>query len=200
MHWMKKITAGIIIILIGLTLKAIFNHNIEYWFTIKNTCLIIFFVGLGIIQFPLWDKIDNRISINKKKNKKKWLITRALKIALIVFSVFSVVILEKVGKRINFEFRNSYLSENTIKTKGKIIDYKKLHIVRAGEEEFYLVRFEHDGKILTKGILSDYDLWENKNSEVYSLKNGELKLNKVIGSTVEIEYSEKYPSFLRMTK
>jgi hypothetical protein len=197
---MKKITAGIIIILIGLTLKAIFNHNIEYWFTIKNTCLVIFFVGLGIFQFPIWNKIYNNISVSKKENKKKWLVNRTLKIVLILFYVSSVVILEKVGKRLNFELRNSYLSENTIKTKGKIIDYKKLDLVRTGEEEFYLVRFEHNGRILTKGILNDYDLWENENSQIYSLKNCELKLNKVIGSTVEIEYSEKYPSFLRMTK
>ena len=192
---MKYRIIGIIIVLIGLTLKTIFNHNIEYWFTIKNISLILFFIGLGIIQYPLWEKIDNGI---KSKYKKKWILNRGFKITLILFYVLLIVVLEKTGKQLNFELRKHYLSEKTIKTVGKITDYKKLHIIRSGEEEFYVIEFKHNGKKVTKGIINDYDLWENKKSEIYSLVNGELKLNKIIGNKITIKYSEKYPSFLKI--
>ncbi|WP_298767706.1 hypothetical protein [uncultured Polaribacter sp.] len=195
---MKYRIIGIIIVLVGLVLKTIFNHNVEYWFTIKNISLILFFIGLGIIQYPLWEKIDNGIKSEYKKNKKKWIINRGFKITLILFYVLLIVVLEQTGKQLNFELRKHYLSEKTIKTIGKIIDYKKLHIYRSGEEEFYVIEFKHNGQKITKGLINEYDLKENKNSEIYSLKNGELKLNKVIGSRIKIEYSEKYPSFLKI--
>jgi len=195
---MKYRIIGIIIVLIGLALKTIFNHNIEYWFTIKNISLILFFIGLGIIQYPLWEKIDNGIKSKSKKNKRKRIINRGYKTALILFYVLLIVVLEKTGKKLNFELRKKYLSKNTIKTVGKITDYKKLHIFRSGEEEFYVIEFKNNGKKLTKGLINDYDLWENKKTEIYSLKNGELKLNKVIGSKIKVEYSEKYPSFLKI--
>jgi hypothetical protein len=195
---MKYRIIGIIIVLIGLVLKTIFNHNIEYWFTIKNISLILFFIGLGIIQYPLWEKIDNGIKSKSKKNKRKRIINKGFKIALILFYVLLIVVLEKTGKELNFELRKHYLSKKTIKTVGKITDYKKLHIFRSGEEEFYVIEFKNNGKKITEGLINDYDLWENKKSEIYSLKNGELKLNKVIGSKITVEYSEKYPSFLKI--
>ena len=106
---MKYRIIGIIIVLIGLALKTIFNHNIEYWFTIKNISLILFFIGLGIIQYPLWEKIDNGIKSKYKKNKRKRIINRGFKIALILFYVLLIVVLEKTGKKLNFELRKHYL-------------------------------------------------------------------------------------------
>jgi len=186
-------------ITIGLILKTLFNHNIDYWVLIKYLSLFLFLFGVSAFFFLLFDKFSNKPKKPFLKVPQKWILWIFGNGLLYVIILGMVLGLEKSGEYFNYKLRDFYLSNNTIETTGVIIGMKRLEIERTGREDFYLIKFKNNEKTIQKGLMIKYsekdDNYENK---MFELKQNTLTLNRMKGSQLRIVYSEKFPSFLKI--
>ncbi|MDN3725513.1 hypothetical protein QRD02_14075 [Aequorivita sp. SDUM287046] len=196
-----KIVIGIFSIVIGLTLKSLFNHNLKYWELIKYSSLFLFVIGLSILLFPLWEEWKYKPKKKFKEQPTKWLVYYSKSVFALGFTLFTIIGLEKSGKYLNYTLRNYYLSSNSKITNGTIINYVRINLVKAGQEDFYLIQFNDGEKLIERGLLIDYSDWDNdKGSEDFKMTQNGIVVNKVKGGKVNIQFSERFPSFLKIVE
>ncbi|PZD79272.1 hypothetical protein [Mesonia sp. K7] len=194
-----NITIGVILLVIGLILKSLFNHNLEYWELIKYCSLFLFLLGLSTLLFPLWEKW-NRKPI---KNFKQKPINRILYYLKNIFSLGLILLmmigLEKSGKYLNYNLRNYFINSDSKITTGIIIDFVRIDLSKAGKEDFYLIQFNNGQKLINKGLLIEYSDWDNNNqSKNFKITGNGIVVNKIKGRKINIVYSEKFPSFIKI--
>lgn len=190
---------GFLLILISLILKSLFTHNFEYWQAIKIITIFLFCIGFlfVFINFFNTQKPKNRFF----KIPMDWVLYYMSNLFFIIFGLMSIFIFEQVGKEINYKLRNYYLSNNVNRVPAIISNFKKLNILNTGEEDFYMVSFVHNNGFLEKGLIVDHVLkdGQNYNEVIISKDDTVFNIDRLVGKKVEIIFSDKFPSFLKIT-
>src|SRR5690606_6447559 len=107
----------------------------------------------------------------------------------------------KTGKYLNYNLRNYFLNSDSKIAKGIIIDFVRIDLPKAGEEDFYLIQFKYGQKLINKGLLIEYSDWDNKNqSKKFKIKDKGIVVNKIKGGKIDIMYSENFPSFIKIVE
>lgn len=201
---MKKnlnISIGIILIVIGLILKSFFNHDLEYWELIKYCSLILFVLGLSSLLFSVWEKWNRKPIKTFKQKPTNWILFYSKNIISFGLMLLMVIGLEKTGKYLNYNLRNYFLNSDSKIAKGIIIDFVRIDLPKAGEEDFYLIQFKYGQKLINKGLLIEYSDWDNKNqSKKIKIKDKGIVVNKIKGGKIDIMYSEIFPSFIKIVE
>ena len=110
-----------------------------------------------------------------------------------------VIGLEKSGKYLNYNLRNYFLNSDSKIAKGIIIDFVRIDLPKAGEEDFYLIQFNYGQKLIKKGLIIEYTVWDNDNeSKNFKITDNGIVVNKIKGGKIDIMYSEKFPSFIKI--
>ena len=199
---MKKnlnITIGIILLVIGLILKSLFNHNLEYWELIKYCSIFLFVFGLSSLLFSLWEKWNRKPIKTFKQIPTNWIIFYSKNIFSLGLMLLMVIGLEKSGKYLNYNLRNYFLNSDSKIAKGIIIDFVRIDLPKAGEEDFYLIQFNYGQKLIKKGLIVEYTVWDNDNeSKNFKITDNGIVVNKIKGGKIDIMYSEKFPSFIKI--
>ncbi|MCL8009438.1 hypothetical protein M8845_18580 [Gelidibacter japonicus] len=194
-----NIIIGITLIVLGLILKSLFNHNLEYWELIKNCSLILFALGLSVSLIPFWEKWNKKPKKNFKQKPTVWILFYGKNIFSLAFLLFVIIGLEKTGKNLNYNLRNYFLNSDSKITKGTIIDFVRIDITKAGSEDFYLIRFNNGQEFINKGLLIDYSDWDKSNlNKNFKITDNGIVVNKTKGGKIDIMYSEKFPSFIKI--
>ena len=199
---MKKnlnISVGIILLVIGLILKSLFNHNLEYWELIKYCSLFLFVIGFSSLLFPVWEKWNRKPIKNFQQKPTNWILYYSKNIFSLGLMLLMVIGLEKSGKYLNYNLRNYFINSDSKMTTGIIIDFVRIDLPKAGEEDFYLIQFNNGKKLISKGLLIEYSEWDNNNlSNNFKITDNGIVVNKIKGGKVNIMYSEKFPSFIKI--
>ena len=190
---------GTIFILIGLVLKSLLNHNIEYWELIKYTTILFLIIGISTLLFSVWDKLDKKPKKPFKKAPIKWLMYSLKYGAVLIIVLIVVISLEKTGESLNYKLREYYLAQETITTNGIIEEYIRFYMPKVEDEDFYLVSFIIDNKKVKKGLLVEYSKKDGINNVgKIKLENNTLSVSRIKKSPIIIIYSKKFPSFLKI--
>jgi len=201
-----KYIIGSTLIILGLILKSLLTHNIDYWGIVKTWTILLFTFGQVFIFLDFLMKLDNKPKTSFRGTPLKWII-RATKIAaVLIISVAITVGFENVGIKINQKLRTHYLSFDTAKAEGTIIGIKSVPytIKYTSHKRFYLIEYKVGERTIQQGL--DYDdkyyqrLIQNK-TIVFSENMNRLdilNINNRVGVKLNIVYSKKYPSFLRI--
>tara|TARA_R110002167_G_scaffold351433_1_gene563993 strand:- start:558 stop:1163 length:606 start_codon:yes stop_codon:yes gene_type:complete len=196
-----NISIGIILIVIGLILKSFFNHDLEYWELIKYCSLILFVLGLSSLLFSVWEKWNRKPIKTFKQKPTNWILFYSKNIISFGLMLLMVIGLEKTGKYLNYNLRNYFLNSDSKIAKGIIIDFVRIDLPKAGEEDFYLIQFKYGQKLINKGLLIEYSDWDNKNqSKKIKIKDKGIVVNKIKGGKIDIMYSEIFPSFIKIVE
>src|SRR5690606_16040059 len=100
---------GILLLVLGLVLKILFSHNIDYWVTIKESSIFLFVFGLTGISFGLILRLT-KPKTNFFKQPVGW-IFYYFKIGLYLgIAVFFIVKLEIVGQSLNYSLQSHLLA------------------------------------------------------------------------------------------
>lgn len=194
-----KYTIGILFIILGVFIKTLFNHNMEYWGTIKVLTIFIFILGLFICFIPFWEKFDKKPKISFSKGISQWVLWYSKNTLMLLSLLGLIILLENIGENLNYKLRGYYLSNDTIITNGIIVGVKTINTVKMGFEEFYVVDFVYNNKKVQKGIMLEYSLKDiNGNVDFVSLNNNSISVKRLGKMDTKILHSRKYPSFLKI--
>ena len=196
-----KYIIGITFIVLGLILKSLLNHNIKYWELVKYSTILLSIFGISVLLLSVWDKIEKKPKKTLQKLPKAWLVYYLTNGTVLILALVAIIGIEKIGESLNYKLREYYLSQEIVKTTGILEDYIKFYLPKVEDEDFYLISFNIENQIFKKGLLVKYS---EKDGSYYNgkikLENNILTVEKMIGSKVEIEYSKKFPSFLKIIK
>lgn len=186
---------GSFLVCIGFIFKSLFNHNLDHWVLLKYFCLLSIALGLSAILVPIEEEL-----LKKKKSAKA---SRAGGNTFRVTTFLTVLILtlglEKLGEIANYQLRTYYLNQSVVQTNGTIDSMKRIDLSKVGNEDFYLVNFEIDGKAVQKGLIVDYAQKDGyKIVDQITRVDESLFVPIVKGRTVQIIYSDKFPSFFKI--
>ncbi len=191
---------AIALVVVGLFLKTVFNHNIEYRELVKHTSVFLFLFGFSAIGFLYWEKWKQQTQSRFKSQSTRgvfYYFKTALGLCIIVFSTLG---LEKAGKYLNYSLRNYYLQEDTSVTIGVIVNLISIHLPNAGRENFYLIQYKVEEKMILNGLIVEYSNWDHDQNQFPEPSKRELKVNRIKGGNIQVEYSNKFPSFLRIVE
>jgi hypothetical protein len=201
---LRYIIGGLLIIL-GLTLKSLLTHNIEYWGIVKTWTILLFIVGMVFLLLNLLLRFDIQPEISFLKTPIKWLAQFLRTVVILVVIVGISVCFENLGSFLNRKLKNHYLSFDTEKGEGTLISIKTVtyRIKRAHEKRFYLIEYNTDNRTIQQGL--DFDEIDSKlliKKSTVELSNNadKLNVNNLIGLKFTVEYSKKYPSFFRVVE
>lgn len=190
---------GIAFILIGLILKSLLNHNIEYWELTKYATILFLIFGISGLLFSVWDKLDKKPKKPFKKVPIKWLIHYLKNGATLIVVLIAVIGLEKTGESLNYKLREYYLSQETITTNGILEEYVRFYMPKVEDEDFYLVSFKIENEKVEKGLLVEYSEQDGKNNiGNITIENNTLSVGRMKGSQLNLVYSKKFPSFFKI--
>src|SRR5690606_35579410 len=104
---------GILLLVLGLVLKTLFRHNVDYWVSVKYISIFLFVFGLTVISFGLILRLT-KPKTNFFKQPVGW-IFYYFKIGLYLgIAVFFIVQLERVGQSLNYSLRSHFLASNNV--------------------------------------------------------------------------------------
>jgi hypothetical protein len=190
---------GIILIIIGLILKIILNHNIEFWRFAKGTSIFLFAVGITVcLPFEFIKGFQKQ---EFKSSPLKWVTRNVKQIIILILLFISILGFEKIGENLNYKLREFYLSNNTITTVGSIKGIKQIDFVRLGRQDFYTVNFIVGKELKTYGLITKYAKKDNQHFDNYinpKITNGAMTIKKLKGAEVEVLYSKRFPSFFKI--
>ena len=196
-----KYVIGISLIVAALILKSLLNHNIKYWELVKYSTILLSILGILVLLFSVWNNIREKPKKAFQKLPKEWLVYYLTNGTVLILALVAIIGIEKLGESLNFKLREYYLSQDTAKTTGILEDYIRFYLPKAEDEDFYLISFNIENQIFKKGLLVKY---REKDGSYYNgkimLENNKLRVENMIGSKIEIEYSKKFPSFLKIIK
>jgi len=195
----KRLIIGVSLLVLGLTLKIVLTHNINYWGFSKNVSIILFIIGLiSLTPLRFMDSSENAY---KKNKSSKIILLSALNLIVIAVIFVCGFGLERFGSYLNYKTRDYFLSHNTENTTGVIHGIKKIKIVKVGQADFYEIDFKANGKIYSNGLLVDYLIKDNENfdkSGKTEISENTMDISKLKGKIVKIVYSKRFPSFFRI--
>jgi len=187
-------------ITIGLILKTLFNHNIDYWELIKYATILFLIFGISALLFSVYDKLDKKPKKPFKKVPIKWLIHYLKNGATLIVVLIAVIGLEKTGESLNYKLREYYLLQETVTTDGILEEYIRFYMPKVEDEDFYLVSFKIENEKVKKGLLVDYSEKDGKNNVgTVTFENNGLSVGRTKGSPIKLIYSKKFPSFFKIT-
>lgn len=190
---------GILLIAFGLISKITMTHNIDYWGLSKNISIIFFIIGLVILTpFHL---IDSSNKDSKKTKNSKLVLSKALKLTVVIILFVCSLGLERLGSYLNYRVRYYYLSQEIESTDGVVSGIKRINIVKLGHADFYEISFNVNGKNYSNGLLVNYAERDSEYFDKYGktkISNSTLSVENLRGNQVQIIYSKKFPSFFRI--
>jgi|TARA_R110002033_G_scaffold66801_3_gene117787 hypothetical protein len=172
---------------------------LDYWVTVKYFSLFSLVLGFSAILIAVEEKLNTFKRKKKRSTMKSRIGGSILRILTLVVALAFTIGFEKLGVKANYQLREFYLNHSIVRTNGKIDGLKRIDLVEAGEEDFYLVSFKIGEKIVQKGLIIDYakkDGYEIED-EINRIKKS-LFVPRINGRAVEIVYSQEFPSFLKI--
>lgn len=195
----RHLSVGFFLIFIGSFIKSLFAHNYEHWFTIKVVSLSFLCIGLFVLSLKFFsvEKPQGKF-IETFTDKALYYIATSF---FIVFSLIFIVMLEQIGKEINYSIRSFYLAKNTEQKKAMIVDGKRLSILRTGSDDFYVFLIKEGNTTIKQGLLVDYlkkDFGKRYDENIIVIDEKRMQVHNLLGKRVVIEVSKKHPSFFRL--
>ncbi|MBK3518196.1 hypothetical protein [Carboxylicivirga marina] len=194
---------GLLIILSGLSLKSILNHNVEYWGQVKTYTILIFFVGLITLNFKLLWRIDKKPLLSFYTVPGQW-IFRGFKILFaLALLVATTIGLENIGIKLNGRIKDYYLTSNTKETLATVIEKRGIgySVKTMRWQPFYIIEYTVNDETIRQGIKCENDETKNliiSNSINLAENMDNLKFNELKGLKIRLVYSEKHPTFFRI--
>lgn len=128
----------------------------DSWVFVKYFSLFSIALGFSTILISLEEKLNS----NRRKKRQSTMATRIegaiLRIITLLGALVFTIGFENLGERANYHLRQLFLNQSVVQTIGKIDGLKRIDLVKAGEEDFYLVSFKLDQKTVQKGLIVDY--------------------------------------------
>jgi hypothetical protein len=177
---MIRTIIGVAIIVVSFVLKAILNHNLDYWGSVKSWTVFLFIIGIVVIGIPIFDWIEKSKPRTFKEDPPKMLLYATKAMLTVGILVVVVVLLERFGVWTNDRLVAYYLSKETEITEGLIVGERNISytIKTTRYERFHIIRYYANGQIIEQGLIPSY-----------SLK---------IGQTYMVTYSRKFPSMCKV--
>ena len=192
----SKQIIGVLLIVLGLIIKILLNHNFDYWALSLQVSIILFIIGcLFLVDIFL---LKNIFIQKFKQRPKNVLISKILKFTTIILIFLSTLGFTKLGDYLNYQLRNYILQENYFLTNGKVIEIENSRISKLDTKSFYVLQEKFSNKQFKIPI--DFVVQDKVNviKKLIHYKNKTLTVRKIESLDVKFIYSAKYPSFVKI--
>lgn len=188
------ILVGVLLILGGFLLRVFFIHSYEYWTALDLISFLTIILGLISLYASVKSYFFKKYRRVFNRNIK--MITN---LVLVTITAMLVWICIPYSRELNYNLWSSNLDKNGYVVDGWYLGEIKLGGHRYGNEKFYLVSFERDGKLVNSGVYAQHqDREGNLALKMIEIKESFLKIKGDKYSKVKIQCSKKYPSMIKI--